>query len=262
MKTILIAATLVASSAVFSGSALGCDEKAQRQVVAPLAGATSIKVIGKAGSLDVRGVQGAGEVRASGVACASSKKLLEEMSLKASRKGSEIVIEAVMPESSDVGFWFFGVGQSYRLDFTVQVPAHLPIHVVDGSGSVEIENVASLKLRDGSGEIDISNVAGAVEIDDGSGEMTLLKIGGPIEINDGSGEIDINDVTRDVLITSDGSGSIDIRSVRGTVTIDSDGSGSIDVRDIGGDFIVRSDGSGGVFHASVGGKVRLPRDDR
>ena len=250
-------AAAVLSTAAFADD---CDERAPRQLTVALSGATSVKVVGGAGSLEVKGVRGAADVRASGTACASSKALLDQTVLKASRKGNELVIEAVMPDVSDS--WFFGMGGNRRLDFTVSLPDNLPVYVVDGSGAVEVESVGSLKLRDGSGEIEIRNIAGKVDIEDGSGEMTLSKIGGPIEISDGSGEIDIREVSRDVVISTDGSGSIDIRGVKGNVTVDSDGSGEIDVREVTGDYIVHNDGSGGINYVSVGGKIRLPRDDR
>jgi hypothetical protein len=252
-----IVATIAAAPVIASD----CDHRAQRHLTVPMAGVASVKVIGSAGSLEVRGVRGMADIRASGVACASSSRGLEKTVLQASRKGSEIIIEAVLPEShGGIDFWFFE-GEHSRLDFVVQLPDHLPVRVVDGSGPLEVRNLASLTVKDGSGPIVVQNIAGPVKITDGSGEMALSNIGGPVVISDGSGEIEIRDVRGDVVIEEDGSGSLDIRAVRGNVIVEADGSGGIAVKDVGGDFVVRRDGSGGVRHAGVHGKIRLPRDD-
>lgn len=80
------------------------------------------------------------------------------------------------------------------IDLTIEVPKGLHLDVEDGSGSVNISGVASLKLKDGSGSINIS------------------KVDGKIEINDGSGSIDIKHINNDVFI-EDGSGSIHVRNV-------------------------------------------------
>jgi hypothetical protein len=237
-----------------------CDHKQPRQLAANAAGATSVKVIGRAGWLKVEGVRGLSEVKASGTACTSSAKLLGATKLTAKRSGSEIIIEAEMPSDVD-GSWLFGIGSDYaRLDFTVQIPENLAVVVKDGSGELTIRNVASLRVSDGSGELTVDTVRGDATISDGSGELSVSNVAGTVRITDGSGAISLRGIGRDVIIEADGSGGIEVANVKGSVTVESDGSGGIDVVDVVGDFTVRRDGSGGIEFSSVRGQVRVPRD--
>src|SRR6185503_709901 len=99
MRTaIFLAAFLAATSALASWG--DCTNTAPRSAVLPLAGATRIVVIGRAGSLKVTGRAGANEVRATGTACTSTKSELSEIQLRATRSGGEIRIEAEIPDVS------------------------------------------------------------------------------------------------------------------------------------------------------------------
>jgi hypothetical protein len=210
-----------------------CANTAPRSAALPLAGATRVTVIGRAGSLKVVGHAGAAEVRATGTACASSKSDLADIQLRATRNGGEIRIEAEVPEVSGV-MW-----SERKLDFEVSLPANLPVKVVDGSGELTIENTAALDVDDGSGELTIRHVAGNLDVHDGSGAMTIEDVAGNVRIHDGSGSIDVKKVTGSVVLN--------------------DGSGSVDVADVGGDFIVESKGSGHVSYDRVHGRVDVPR---
>jgi hypothetical protein len=233
-KNTFVALSLLFTASAASADIFGCDETAPRRATLSAAGASRIVVIGRAGSLKVRGQRGS-EVVASGTACASDKALLDEIQLTATRRGTEIEVEAVIPERKG----FFG---NASLDFEVALPSNVPIVVKDGSGSLRVSDVASLEITDGSGGMEVHNV------------------GGNLKVRDGSGEMRIEDVSGDVVIV-DGSGSIDIRGVQRSVRIAADGSGGIDVSDVRGDFIVERDGSGGVDYARVAGRVSIPRKD-
>jgi hypothetical protein len=233
-KTLLAIPLLLAASSASAGP-WGCDETAPRRASVSAAGATRIVVIGRAGSLRVKGQSGA-DVTASGTACASDKALLNDVKLTATRRGSEVEVEAVIPDRLGFGF------SNASLDFEVALPADIPVVVKDGSGSLRIDNVAALDVTDGSGEVEIRDVRGNVKV------------------RDGSGSIEIENVSGDVVVV-DGSGSIGIRGVQRSVRIAEDGSGGIDVSDVRGDFVVERDGSGGVDYARVSGKVSIPRDD-
>ena len=106
----------------------------------------------------------AGEVRASGTACASSRDILGDTKLTLSRSGSELRIEAETPDNS-------GIFSSAKLDFDVTVPDNIALRVEDGSGDLTIDTVAGVDLTDGSGDIDIRNVIGDLSVHDGSGDM-------------------------------------------------------------------------------------------
>jgi len=233
MLTLL--ATFLAASSVLATS-WDCAQSAPRAAALPLAGATHIVVVGRAGSLRVTGRAGASEVRASGTACAASRGELSEIQLRATRSGGEIRIEAEVPEAS------WSVWGERKLDFEVSVSANVPLRVVDGSGELTIENTAAL------------------DVDDGSGALTIRHVNGNLSVRDGSGAMTIEDVTGNVRI-HDGSGGIEVRRVSGNVVLN-DGSGSVDVTDVGGDFVVESKGSGHVYYDRIRGKVDVPRRNR
>jgi hypothetical protein len=222
---------LIASSSAWAD----CDHSAPRRLTANAAGATRVVITAKAGTLRVSGRPGA-DVTASGTACTSDRDFLSQINLVARRDGSDLLIEAIIPERVMVFSW-----HEARLDFEVGVPENLPVEIRDGSGSARIEDVASVEVVDGSGEVEIRGVRGNVEVTDGSGQISIRDVGGNVRI-------------------SDGSGSIEVSHVGGSVVVRVDGSGSIDVDDVKGDFIIERDGSGGVDFERIGGKVSIPRD--
>ncbi len=249
----IVAVPLMVTATLASADGFGCSHTAPRRVAAAAAGVSRVSIIARAGSLRVTGRAG-GDVVASGTACASDRDFLNEIKLEARRDGSELVIEALIPERLSLFNWSEG-----RLDFEVAVPANVPISVRDGSGPATISGVADVDVKDGSGELEIRNVRGNVKVHDGSGEMEIFDVGGEVEITDGSGEIRV-ERAGSVHVSEDGSGSIDIRNVQRDVRIDEDGSGSIDVADVRGNFTVDRDGSGGIDYARVAGRVSIPRD--
>ena len=209
-----------------------CNVTAWPSATLDIGDATRVLVRARAGSLRIEGHPGLGEVRASGTACAGSVAELERVTLTARRVGTDLVIETETGDGWSNGW--------RRLDLLVEVPDWLPLDVDDGSGGIEIYDVAAVELRDGSGGIDIARVAGDVRVVDGSGGIDIRAVGGTVVIeDDGSGSIDITDVGQDVII-------------------EEDGSGSIAVAEVGGDFIVRRDSSGGVRHRDVRGRVDVP----
>ncbi|MFZ2491848.1 MAG: hypothetical protein WA208_10210 [Thermoanaerobaculia bacterium] len=249
-----------------------CKHAADRKVATPATGISKIVIHGEAGSLRVEGRDGAVDVAAVGRACTSDRDLLDDMTLTLRRSGNTLHVDAHIPEKTII----FGFYEA-RLDFTVLLPANIPVEIHDGSGSLKVANVVSAVVEDGSGSMEIRGVRGALQISDGSGEIDIDGIGGNVTIEDGSGEITLRNATGNVTI-EDGSGGIDVARIGGRLVIDDssgsisaahvkqgvivedDGSGSIDVADIGGDFLVHQKGSGSVHHTRVAGKVSVPRD--
>ncbi|HYH09051.1 MAG TPA: hypothetical protein VEK11_18500 [Thermoanaerobaculia bacterium] len=248
-----------------------CKYTAARRAVTPAAGITKIVIHAEAGSLKVEGTHGATQVAAAGTACTSDEDFLPRMTLTLRKVGSELHVTTEIPDKTVV-FGFF----SARLDFTVTMPAGLPVSIEDGSGSIAVANAGPTSIEDGSGSIEVRNVRGALTINDSSGSIDVDTVAGNITIDDGSGEITVKNVTGGVAIEDgsgaisiaradsvhvrdDGSGAITVQNVRRDVTIDDDGSGSIDVADIGGNFTVGRKGSGSIDHARVAGRVDVPR---
>lgn len=194
---------------------------------------------------------GAGKLHVTGVAAGdaiqvTARIVLPDASDDEAKKWLERSLDLSLVKDGDRGVlrselqqegWFSR--QSGRIDLEVRVPARL-----------------TLRIDDGSGEVDVRDMAADVSIDDGSGSIRVRGIGGSLRIDDGSGSVDVAGIAGDVNIV-DGSGSIDVETVDGSVTID-DGSGSIDVREVGRDLVILDDGSGSLRTSRILGTV----DDR
>jgi hypothetical protein len=249
-----VALLLLATSATAGWFGTDCGYTAARSASAPLAGATRIVIVGRAGELRVTGARGATEVRATGTACSSDRDALRDITLTATRSGSEVRVEANIPEGSH---WGWG---SNALDFEVTVPDGVPLRIDDSSGELWVERVGPADIHDSSGALHVSGVNGDLSIDDSSGEIVVEHVTGKVTIEDSSGSIEVDDAGT-VDIPSDGSGSVDIRHVRRNVTIGSKGSGGVSVTDVGGDLTVHHKGSGSIDYERVAGRVDVPRRD-
>jgi hypothetical protein len=235
-----------------------CRFEAERSFTALAETGDRLRILAGSGSLEVEGVEGLSEVRASARACASSEDLLEDLRLTSGREGRELRVETHYPDASGWGGW----GDRYaRLDLRLEVPAGIETEIRDTSGEIHFSNLGTLDLEDSSGEIEGYGVLGSVRIRDSSGEITLSDVRDDVEIDDGSGEIDIAGIGGTVTI-EDGSGEINVRDVGESVRVIRDGSGSIEVDRVGGDFVVERDGSGSIQYRNVTGRVDVPRKRR
>jgi hypothetical protein len=147
--------------------------------------------------------------------------------------------------------------QSYWADVTIRMPAAMALDLRDGSGDIDISDVAALVMDDESGDADIEGIAGDVEIEDGSGDLTIIHVGGRLTVDDASGDIDIRDQAGSVDIV-DGSGDLWLEEAFADVRIDDEG-GDMDLRKIDGDVEIE-DGSGDIDVRQVTGVVTIHDD--
>ena len=204
-----VAAGALSAACVISvdGGFDSCRYTAERNATIQTQGMSRVRVIARAGSLDIRGRPGQSEVRVSGTACAYAEGDLDDIELRATESNDEILIEAHIPDRG-------------RLDMVIELPDSMAVDVDDSSGSVEIRDVASVTLHDGSGHIVLERIAGDVTVDDGSGHLAIHEVGGSVIVeDDGSGHIEITQVNQDVVIEEDGSGRIEVTDVRGNFTV-------------------------------------------
>ena len=199
-------------------------------------GISQLTINAGAGSMDVIGVAGLDKITVKATIVIPNEdeddagRIIEKrMRLSLQEKSGEAELEA----------WFksglMSFGSSPYIVLEVNVPRGMAVNIDDGSGSIDIVDLAGdISIDDGSGSIDIRNVA-------------------HVRIDDGSGSIDLVNANGDVWIT-DGSGSISVEHVQGSVTID-DGSGSIEVIDIDNDLIIVDDGSGSLRFSDIRGMV-------
>ena len=233
-----------------------------RNAVVSASGARVVEVQAGAGFLHINGRPGSSEVRVSGMAGASSRRLLDEIKLIAERRGDVVFIKVDVPDRNG-SFWDLIHGD-YRqgLDLTIDVPVTIPLRVSDGSGELKIKGTGAVTLSDGSGDLELSGITGNVRVTDGSGNVVVSGVDGDVYVDDGSGNIDANNVTGNFTIGSDGSGNIDVSGVSGTMRVEDDGSGTIHVNRVGGDFIVNEKGSGTIDYETVKGSVNIPERRR
>lgn len=231
-----------------------CEHEAQRTASVASDGIEQVRIISRAGDLEVTGRAGARQVSARGRACTSEADDLAELTIRVRRDGSTLVLEATDPDRD----LHFGSYYAY-LDLVVDLPQGMPVIIDDGSGNITVAGVGAARVNDGSGNIEMTDVRGALEIEDGSGNIELAGARGDVEIADGSGNLTVTRVTGSVRI-DDGSGEIRLADVSRNVHVD-DGSGSIRVERIGGDFTVDEGGSGHVSYDDVTGRVSVDDGD-
>lgn len=254
MHSTLLAATLLlgAAQSALAQSSDQCRHEAQRTADIDASGASLLAIKAGAGSLRIEGKAGLDRVVIRGRACASDARLLEEIQLRAERRGSDVVVEAMQR----IEGWSFTGRRYASLDLVIEVPARMAARIDDGSGSIDITDLGAVDITDGSGEITGRDLHGDVRIKDGSGGITLTDLAGGVNIDDGSGSIELRGIGGLIEI-KDGSGEIDVRTARNSVRI-SDGSGGIEVADVDGDFIVTRSGSGGIGYNNVKGRIDIP----
>ena len=251
MKTVkllsLSALTLALTGCVINVNAQSANVSLQETLSLETSSISSFDIDAGAGSLIIKG-----DDASTAINVQADIRTTDERNYTLVLDSSGGTARLVAKHNSHMGYW---KGSSPTIDLTITMPSHLALDIDDGSGNIQITNIANnLYLKDGSGSASIENIKGNVKIDDGSGGLVVRDIQGNIDLNDGSGGLTIANVTGDVEI-NDGSGELTIKDVTGKVTID-DGSGSIEVSRAGSLEIIES-GSGGLSISEIEGEVDI-----
>jgi len=269
----LVAASLALPLAAQADDGPQCRHSQPRDLALQLEGVRTVRF--EIGNSKLR-VEGAERPDASlrGRACASSEAMLASLVLEQQRSGDTLTV--TLRRTSTATGW---MGNQYAyMNLSGQVPAHVLVQTVVGSGDAWVTGVAAASADVGSGDAELRRIAGRATAKVGSGDITIDDVGelkvlsigsgdieargvrGAVEVGSvGSGDFKLQGAGGDVRIGSLGSGDIDLHDVRGSVRVDSIGSGDLDVRGVGGDLEVASKGSGGIDHRDVRGSVNLPR---
>jgi hypothetical protein len=234
------------------------DYTAPRNATVDAAGARLVRIEARAGWLKVTGREGVREARVRGTARSSRESWLDEIQLRAERRGDVVEIVVEISERN-----YVGVGTFYRaLDLDIELPAGIAVEIEDSSGDLEVRGTGGVSIQDSSGDMEIADAGGAVRVRDSSGDVRIERTKGDVRIEDSSGDIEIRNVAGSVEVEEDSSGEIVATDVTGAVLVARDGSGGIRVADVGGSFTVRRDGSGGISHRNVRGAVDIPSRKR
>ncbi|MDQ6673750.1 MAG: DUF4097 domain-containing protein [Chloroflexota bacterium] len=90
--------------------------------------------------------------------------------------------------SSRRGFPFGG--SSSWVDYTIEVPSTVRVNATGGSGSIEVDGVASaVDAQTSSGALTLMNLGDAAQARTSSGSVTLSNIAGDIRVSSSSGQI-------------------------------------------------------------------------
>lgn len=239
------AATMISGCVVIAGTPSRADFHQEKELSLSASELTAMDIDAGAGSLTIKGVEGLNQVTVK-ADIYTTKNNPENYELTLEKSGSTGFLVAKNHKTS--GMWN---GSSPRIDVVIEVPEALALTINDGSGEINIQNIAAaLSINDGSGNIDVDNIGGDLSIHDGSGSIEAHVIDGTLDIIDGSGSIDINRIKGNVSI-EDGSGSIHASDINGNATID-DGSGELTIKQVTG-IVTLKDGSGGIEVDTVGG---------
>jgi len=249
--SMLVIAFLLASPGMAAAWGSDCKFTADRSASADTRGVERIEIFARAGDLTVKPATGP-MLSASGRACASNEKYLEQTQVKLRREGNVLQVHVQVPEDMQ------GIGIFYAsLDLNVALPATLPVEITDSSGDMTLEGVRVTRVLDSSGDILAKGLPGDVEIEDSSGDISVLDQAGALRISDSSGDIVVRGA-REVLIPRDSSGDIRIEQISGSVRIEQDSSGDISIVNVGRNVEVLADSSGQVRVSSVQGTVKIP----
>jgi hypothetical protein len=198
----------------------------------------ALRIKAGAGSLEVKGVPQSDTIVVKAVIQVEDEReerareiIASDLVLALEKDGQGAELKAYFDDHG----WLFGSdGSDGSVHLEVTVPERMSLSVDDGSGAMEIQDVAGdIQLNDGSGAITMIHVGGNVTVDDGSGSVSATDIGGDFAVNDGSGSLSVSNVGGDVTI-DDGSGSIEVTDVSGNLTVLNDGSGALNIAGVEG----------------------------
>jgi len=225
--SMLVIAFLLASPGTAAAWGSDCKFTADRTASLDTRGVERVEIFARAGQLTLEPATST-MLSASGRACASNEKYLEQTQVKLRREGNVLQVQVQVPEDMQ------GIGIFYAsLDLNVALPATLPVEITDSSGDMTLEGVRVTRVLDSSGDILARGLAGDVEIEDSSGDISVLDQAGALRIADSSGDIVVRGA-REVLIPRDSSGDIRIEQISGSVRIEQDSSGQVRVSSVQG----------------------------
>lgn len=209
-----------------------------------------VTVVAGAGTLHITG--GSTELSATGNVCAPDSETAAQVELLSYIKEDSAYVEAAFP--------FTLAGSHSTLNLRVRMPKQLPVSVINKSGNVDIERVASVSMADLGGNLAIRNIAGSVTITRSStGNVLIQDISGTAAVQqDLGGKLTVKGVGGNVVLQRTDTVDIAISNVQGDVVIWNDGPGDIDVRNVRGDLFVQADHGGKLTYHGIQGTVHLP----
>jgi len=157
----------------------------------PVADQSAIRVVGANGTVRMWGVPGAQEVVVDAIRRVRSnsrwdaEEHLADVQVATRVLPNEIEIKTLQPTHSD--------GRTYVVDYEITMPAHLFPKVLNGNGSIRLEDIhANVNVTNGNGTVELVRVSGSSWVSVGNGEIAAwidLPLGGQIVHAIGNGTL-------------------------------------------------------------------------
>lgn len=139
---------------------------------ASVQGLTALELVGGLGAVTVRGEPGLSEIlihaqrRVRADTRREAEASLRTLQILVSTGAGTLRIETRQPDPAR--------GRSYIVDYQIEVPDHLPVAVLNGSGEVEILDLrGDLTVENGNGDIRLQGFRGSSWISLGNGEIQV-----------------------------------------------------------------------------------------
>jgi hypothetical protein len=228
-------------TAVLAGLALlatlaGCDGVANTRVEysnTEKVALTEIRIAGGSGDVTIRGDGTAGEVRIDRV-----------VRYRGDDPGQTYRITGTnLHVDTDCGRWC-------SVSYVIQAPAGVAVRGNNGSGDLQLSDVAAVDVHVGSGTITVTESTADVAVESGSGDVTVSAVAGALTANAGSGTIDARGVMGGPTRVETGSGDVSLALSRPAEVRGKVGSGDLTVTVPAGSY--RIDVSTGSGEAHVG----------
>ncbi len=250
-----------------------CRHSQDRNLQLDLVGVTTVVFDIANNEVNVAASPGAGAA-VTGQACASEKKLLDQLVMTQKKAGGKLLVTA---RREGMSSGLFSRKNHAHMKLAATVPDGVAVQLIVGSGKASVTGARIASGDVGSGHARLHRTRELAAAKVGSGSIEIVGAGSLNVISVGSGDLKAKDIRRsvkvgsigsggfaldgaqgDVSIGSVGSGDADLRRIAGNVQVGSLGSGKVGAHDIRGDLVIESVGSGSVEHSGVVGQLRLP----
>ena len=145
----------------------------------------------------------------------------------------EIAANYLRMRNRSQSFWkkVLGTGgqDSYgEVDWTIRVPRHCRLSVVNTSGRIEISHlIGTVEVRSSASEVFLTSIEGSIRVENSTGAVIGELLFGPLDIRQVAGRIDLKFLEGDVRIksstadisVSQDNGSLDLTTASGNVDI-------------------------------------------
>ncbi|MFE0187195.1 DUF4097 domain-containing protein [Streptomyces sp. NPDC058989] len=124
-------------------------------------------------------------------------------------------------------------GDDCTVDYTLEVPAGIPVSGETSNGSVNLSKVGAVKVTTSSGEVELDGVTGPVDVRTSNGQITGRGLSGRhIDAETSNGGIELSPATAQSIRAKTSNGSVTVKVPKGPYRISaqtSSGDKNIDV---------------------------------